>query len=198
MNSKLLCFHLSACMVMFLHQAQCDRGAFRGRTPPNHCLCLPRRELFPPSEDCATKKLTGSVQLECSLRPETPIILVIVPKVESKNSYFVDFATRSFFCGFILEFLAICACSEMKISFFFLLVFTSDDFAIRAFLEMKTSIRKTLRICWNGERFFVFTPDFVEFRDEHLCFFGPRCQIQSSKVFVHYQIFLCLPPVTLL
>ena len=119
MNSKLLCFHLSACMVMFLHQAQCDRGHSGAAPPPNHCLCLPRRELFPPSEDCATKKLTGSVQLECSLRPETLKILVIVPEVVSKNSFFVDFAIRSFFCVFILEFLAICACSEMKISFFF-------------------------------------------------------------------------------
>ena len=57
---------------------------------------------------------------------------------------------------------------EMKICFI-LLVCTSDFVDIRSFFEMKTRIRKNLRI-FVGDFFFIFISDFVEFRDEHLCF----------------------------
>ena len=37
-------------------------GAYRGRAPPN-------KNCAPPSEDCASKKFTGSGLLECKSRP---------------------------------------------------------------------------------------------------------------------------------
>ena len=65
--------------------------------PPNHCLC-------PPSEDCAPKKLTGSVLLECKSSPETPKILLITLKFVSKNCFFVNFAMNTdCFCGLTPE-----------------------------------------------------------------------------------------------
>ena len=45
-------------------------GAYRGRAPPNDCLCPPSKNCAPPpSEDCAPKKLTGLGLLECKSRP---------------------------------------------------------------------------------------------------------------------------------
>ena len=58
--------------------------------------------------------------------------------------------------------------------------FNPEIHKIRAFLEMKT--------------FLVFTPDFVEFRNEDLCFL---VHIRSIKVFVSLPKFVYAPPVTL-
>ena len=66
------------------------RGAFRGRASPNE-NCAPL------SDDCAPKKVTGSVPLECSWRLETPKILIITPEFVSKNRSFADSAVKSFF-----------------------------------------------------------------------------------------------------
>ena len=63
------------------------RGAFRGRASPN--------------ENCAPKKVTGSVPLECSSRLETPIILIITPEFVSKNRSFADSAVKNFFVLFL-------------------------------------------------------------------------------------------------
>ena len=67
------------------------RGAFRGCASPNE-NCAPL------SEDCALKKVTGSVPLECSSRLETPKILIITPEFVSKNRSFADSAVKIFFC----------------------------------------------------------------------------------------------------
>ena len=67
------------------------RGAFRGRAFPNE-NCAPL------SEDCASKKVTGSVPLECSSGLETPKILIITPEFVSKNRSFADSAVKTFFC----------------------------------------------------------------------------------------------------
>ena len=69
------------------------RGAFRGRASPNE-NCAPL------SEDCAPKKVRGSVPLECSSRLETTKILIIIPEFESKNRSFADSAVKTFFCFF--------------------------------------------------------------------------------------------------
>ena len=66
------------------------RGAFQGRASPNE-NCAPL------SEDCAPKKVTGSVPLECSSRLETTKILIITPEFVSKNRSFADSAERNFF-----------------------------------------------------------------------------------------------------
>ena len=66
------------------------RGAFRGRASPNE-NCAPL------SEDCAPKKVTGLVPLECSSRLETPKILIITPEFVSKNRSFADSAVKKFF-----------------------------------------------------------------------------------------------------
>ena len=63
------------------------RGAFRGRAPPNDCLCPTKRKLCPPSEDCAPKKLTGPGLLECKLGPK----LVFFTRI------FVIFAIKTLF-----------------------------------------------------------------------------------------------------
>ena len=80
--------------------------------PPNHCLC-------PPSEDCAPKKLRGSVKLKCNSRPETPKILVITREFVSKNCFLVNFAISTVcLCGFIPEFMKIRVYLGTKIFFF--------------------------------------------------------------------------------
>ena len=66
------------------------RGAFRGRASPNE-NCAPL------SEDCAPKKVTGSVPQECSSRLETPKILIITPELVNKNRSFADSAVKTFF-----------------------------------------------------------------------------------------------------
>ena len=112
---------------------------------PWHCLCPPKRELCPPSEDCAPKKLTGWVLLENNSMPETPKILVISPEFVSKNCFFVEFAIKTVcFCGFTPEFMKICVCRGIKT--FFFLVFTSDFVEIRMLVAMKTRICESWRI----------------------------------------------------
>ena len=74
-----------------------------GRAPPKSLLVPPKQELCPPSEDCAPKKLTGSVPLKCSSRAKTPKILVIAQEFVGKNSFFADFAVKTFFFGFTPE-----------------------------------------------------------------------------------------------
>ena len=95
-------------------------GAFRGRAPPKLLLVPPKQEFCPsPSEDCAPKKLTTSVLLECNSRPETPKILVTTPQFVSKNCCFVDFAIKTVcFCGFTPEFMKIRVHFAMKTLFF--------------------------------------------------------------------------------
>ena len=67
-------------------------GGIPGPCLPNHCLCPTKRELCllppPPSEDCASNKVTGSVQLECSSRPETSKILVITSVLQHRLLFF--------------------------------------------------------------------------------------------------------------
>ena len=66
------------------------RGAFWGHASPNE-NCAPL------SEDCAPKKVTGLVPLECSSRLETPKILIITPEFVSKNRSFADSAVKNFY-----------------------------------------------------------------------------------------------------
>ena len=70
-------------------------GAFRGRASPNE-------NSAPLNEDCAPKKVTGSVLLECSSRLETPKILIITPEFVSKKSSFADSAVNTFFFVFLV------------------------------------------------------------------------------------------------
>ena len=74
-----------------LKSGPAPQGAIRGRAPINHCLFPPKRELIPPSKDCAPRKLTCLGLLECNSRPETPKILVITPEFLSKNCFFSRF-----------------------------------------------------------------------------------------------------------
>ena len=116
------------------------RGGIPGPCPPKSLLVPPKWELCPPppSEDCAPKKLTGLVLLECNWRPEAKI-LVITLEFVSKNCFFVDFAINTVcFCGVTPEF--------MK---------------IRVYFGTKTFSLLFL-FC-----FLVFTSEFVEIRVEH-------------------------------
>ena len=65
-----LMFSLSTMFINNIqhHQTRRHGGAYRGRAPPNDCLCPPNENCAPPSEDCAPKKLAGSGLLECKLR----------------------------------------------------------------------------------------------------------------------------------
>ena len=65
------------------------RKAFRGCASPNE-NCAPL------CEDCAPKKVTGSVPLECSSRLETPKILIFTPEFVSKNCSFAGSAVKNF------------------------------------------------------------------------------------------------------
>ena len=56
----------------------------------------PKRERCPPSGDCAPKKATGSVPLECSLGSETPKILIVNPVFVGKNCFCAEFAMKTF------------------------------------------------------------------------------------------------------
>ena len=64
--------------------------------------CPPIRELFPPKRGLCPKKVTSSVPLECSLRPETLKRLVVTLEFVSKNCFFffADFAIKIFFLWF--------------------------------------------------------------------------------------------------
>ena len=83
---KITFFNISRALCLAFRPSA--TGGIPWPCPPNHCLCLP-------SEDCAPKKLTGSVLLECKSSPETPKILLITLKFVSKNCFFVDFAMNS-------------------------------------------------------------------------------------------------------
>ena len=48
------------------------RGAFRGRAPPNDCLCPPQAKIVPSQARTAPKKLTGSGLLKCKSGHNTP------------------------------------------------------------------------------------------------------------------------------
>ena len=92
------------------------KGAFRGRAPQITACSSPNKNCAPPpSEDCAPKKVTSSVPLECSSRPETPKILLTTLEFVSKNCFFADFAIKTLcLCDFTPEFVKICAVFEMK------------------------------------------------------------------------------------
>ena len=79
---------------------QSDKQLLTASPAPRESIpgtCPPKRELYPPSEDSAPKKVTGPVPLECSSRPETPKVLVITPEFVSKNCFFADFAIKTLF-----------------------------------------------------------------------------------------------------
>ena len=63
------------------------RGRHPGAVPPQKDLC-------PPSKDCAPKKVTGSVPLKCSSRPDTFKILVVTQEFGSKNCFFRRFCNK--------------------------------------------------------------------------------------------------------
>ena len=84
--------------------------------------------MCPPSQNCAPKKVTDFVPLECSLGSEIPKTLIINRVFVGKKPFFANFAMNIFFHLFIYLFLAfiskfekICA-SFAKKTFF--LVFT--------------------------------------------------------------------------
>ena len=60
-------------------------------------LVPPQTRNVPPCEDCATKKVTGPVPLQCSSVSETPKILIVNPVFMSKNRFFANFAMKIFF-----------------------------------------------------------------------------------------------------
>ena len=98
-------------------------GAFRGRAP-QIIACAP------PSEDCAPKKLTGSVLLECKSSPETPKLLLITLKFVSKNCFFVDFAMNTdCFCGLTPEIMELRVYFGTKtfILFYFIFCFSPQN-----------------------------------------------------------------------
>ena len=73
-------------IAVILQQAR-RHGGISWSCLPKSLLVLPKQELCPPSENCAGKKVTGSVSLKCNSRPETPKILVITPEFVSKNCF---------------------------------------------------------------------------------------------------------------
>ena len=100
------------------------RGRHSGAFPPNENFA------HPSSKDYAPKKVTGSVPLKCSSRPETLKILVVTLEFVSKNCFFADFAIKTLFCGTIPKIVKIRAFFQMKV-FFFFLVFTPELVKIR-------------------------------------------------------------------
>ena len=70
--------------------------------------------MLPPNENCAPIKVTDSVLLKCSSRPETQKILVITPKFVRKNCFFADLRQRPLFLVFIPGFLKILAYFERR------------------------------------------------------------------------------------
>ena len=110
-------------------------GAFRGRAP--------KSLLVPPSEDCAPKKLTGSVLLECKSSPETPKILLITLKFVCKNCFFADFAMKTD-----------CFCR-----------LTPEIMKLRVYFGTKTFIFCfSPQNLWKFARFLRWKPEFVKMR----------------------------------
>ena len=107
-----------------LHQAWRHGGGILGPCPP-------KRELCSPSEDCAPKKVTGSVPLKCSSRCETLKILASTPDFVSKNCFFADFEIKTLFLrGSTPKIVKIRAFFEMK-NFF------GGDVFIPEFVEIR-------------------------------------------------------------
>ena len=141
----------------------------------------------PPSEDCAPKKLTGSVLLECKSSPETPKILLITLKFVSKNCFFVDFAMNTdCFCGLTPEIMKLRVYFGTKtLILFYFLLFTSEFVEIRTIFEMEN------RICENAGTFsdedFVFFFSYLRMRGYSrwtLFSLSPHSRIQINKVLV--------------
>ena len=143
-------------------QAWRHEGAF-GAVPTQITSCAPtNKNCALPSEDCASKKLTGSVLLECNLRPETPKILVVTPEFVSKNCFFVDFAIKIVcLCGCTQEFMKIRVYFEMKTFFFWSSPQVSRNFA--DFWRRRPNFLENRVIFETKTIFLVFAPDFVEF-----------------------------------
>ena len=139
-------------------------GGISWPCPPNHCLC-------PPSEDCAPKKLTCSVLLECKSSPETPKILLITLKFVSKNCFFAEFAMiTDCFCGLTPEVMKLRVYFGTKtfILFYFLL-FASEFVEIRTIFEMENGICENARALFQIKTLFflVFISECADIRVGH-------------------------------
>ena len=90
--------------IWYLVQAR-RHGGHSGAVTTQITACAPpKRKLRPPpSEDCAPKKGTGSVPLECSSRSGTLKILIIAPEFVSKIRLVVDSAVKTFFTTFFFS-----------------------------------------------------------------------------------------------
>ena len=53
------------------------RGAYRGRAPPNDCLCPPKRKLCPPKRGLCPEEINRSGLLDCKSRPKLVFFLEI-------------------------------------------------------------------------------------------------------------------------
>ena len=101
-------------------QARRHVGAFQGHAPKS-LLVPPEREFCSPSEDCAPKKLKGSVLLESNSRPKTPWLSL--QNSWARTVFFIDFAIKTVcFSGFTPKFTQTRVYCGIKTSFF--LVFT--------------------------------------------------------------------------
>ena len=130
--------------------------------PPNHCLC-------PPSEDCAPKKLTGSVLLECKSSPETPKILLITLKFVSKNCFFVNFAMNTdCFCGLTPEIMKLRVCFGTKTFILFFCFSPQNSWKFARFLRWKTEFVKMRALFQMKTLFFlVVTSEYADIRVGH-------------------------------
>ena len=73
---------------VWLFQAQCHGGTFRGRAPLNDCLCPLNESCASTSEECAPKKVIGSGLPKCKSRPETcKIVLIASEFVKSQRIF---------------------------------------------------------------------------------------------------------------
>ena len=104
--------------VVTLGEGQKKDFTSSGATGEAFRSSAPKRELCPPSEDCAPKKVKSSVPLKCSSRPGTLNILVVTPEFVSKNCFFADFAIKTLFFGSTPEIEKICVFFELKTFFF--------------------------------------------------------------------------------
>ena len=133
-----------------------------------HFGAVPPNEICAPqSEDWTPKKVLGSVPLECNSMPGTLKILVVTPEFVRKNCFFADFAINTFF--FVVP--------PQKLWKFVY------------FLKGRPFIYLFI--------FLVFTPEFVEIRDENLLVFGPQSRIWSIEAFVPPPKIVSAPPVAL-
>ena len=124
------------------------RGAFWSRVPLNHSF-------GPPSEDCAPKKVTGLVPLECSSGFETPLILISNPVFAGKNRSFADFATKTFLV-FTLEFIEFCAYFVKKTFLFLVITPSLSNSRKKIFLLPPKNYKcppPTVTLLWHRARF---------------------------------------------